>query len=735
MSDPVPSRKSGRQRVPNRKYRDDAFETLKTILSSDEDDEVLRHQSPQDDSDAFPETQGAEDDEDEDEDGDGDGDGSLTGDGSDGSAIVTPVEENVDAYLHASPDPGSPIIPKPIKSKLEERSTQPNANHRFRGMAENPLKKDEARSIVKLFAGEGLKDISHITKSRDQWVTDPTLPRRSRLHRGFSHTDEKHHMEATVGWDWYYVHGARERFSARQNMRTMTVEEARPYCRFADSDQEFLLGPYGRQSKYMLAPAQSVELSHAWTSDESAGKQRKRERQGWILNVGETVKCLDWAPQIGDRKTQYLALANAPPSLAHSRESPAFTPFPGKSAIHLWIFPATLDRGDGSLPYLCSILCADWGEIKQLKWCPVPRTARKVVSSDGQMLPDEHMGLLAIICGDGSARVLDVRHDFTQSMRSLPQAQKYNNSSFVVPAPNGNVSTCIAWLSSTDIAIGYSNGLVRMYNICPQAELVSVSTQNGHERHGTDAAAWRNPLPWLSMSLHTTYILALTSAYPTHPSLLLSSSLSGHLRLTSLLAPKTDYVFSSRTRSPPSSLAYCDPLMAVVGAEESSDTLRIWGLRCFYAHFSCAKLPASPGPGHGVVDVGKCHPTIATGGADGSVVVTNPLRKILGKKQAGYQQCIFRHEWRSKDTTIRDRNNHCHRQGLVRFTEGYRAEKVNLGSRYNAKQWKESVPTTTIFEEETAVTALAWNPNLSCGGWLAVGWCSGLVRVQDLAID
>ncbi len=133
------------------------------------------------------------------------------------------------------------------------------------------------------------------------------------------------------------------------------------------------------------------------------------------------------------------------------------------------------------------------------------------------------------------------------------------------------------------------------------------------------------------------------------------------------------------------------------------------------------------------MDVGKCHATVAAGGADGSVIVTNPMRKILGRREGGYQQCIFKHEWVRRPKAA-GQEGQGERQGISRITEGYKAEEVRVGPKSKNGPTREFVMTTTIFEEETAVTALAWNPNVSCGGWLAVGWGSGLVRIQDVAI-
>ena len=323
----------------------------------------------------------------------------------------------------------------------------------------------------------------------------------------------------------------------------------------------------------------------------------------------------------------------------------------------------------------------------------------------------------------------------------------------------------MTWLSATDVAIGYSNGALGIYNIyphssssslpkskldssvdhgarpsnaalaepnsIPEAAVPSTSelpspnlqTPRGHDLGN---AANANMRPWLFLQLHPTYILSLTTAYPTHPTLLISSSLSGNLRLTSLRAPTSDYVFSARTRTPPLSIAYCDSLLSVIAPEETTETLRVWGLRCFYSSVACAKLGSAPGPGSGVVDVGKCHSSVAVGGADGSVIVTNPMRKTLGKKDAGWQQVVFKHEW------VR-RVGQGPRHGMSRITEGYKGEKVDFGVKYRGTH-RETVNESTTYEEETAVTALSWNPNSVCGGWMAVGWGSGMVRVQDMAV-
>lgn len=785
MAESKPVRKSGRQRIPNKKYTVDAFEGLDILNSDSEVDfEVIQQLEDSKNDDDFPEdnVDGNEDEE------------SLADDASDGSAILTPEEEYEGAHSYASSNPQEPDLrgaSKGHKRKPRDYNSNQDANVHSRGMLENPMRADYERSRFKLFSGSGLEDILHIVRSRDQWAADPTLPCRENMSHQVSHTDEKREMEATVGWDWYYDQGGRESFAEKQKIRKLSSEESFNYVpKPTHRSYSFLMGPYGKQKVFTLALSKTLDLEEAWYTASGSSEQNlegfrssKRRRLGWMLNVGTRVRCLDWAPNhCGD--TQYLALAVAKASTSARKatpiEAPAFTPSClAPSAVQIWAFDA-LDNPIVSTrpPELQQVLCTEWGEITQLKWCPVPRTKRNE-EAHGKI----SIGLLAGIWGDGRARVLDVQLEKEQGANTTylkVQSAAFSASSGLLPLSDTEqegirpISTCLTWLSGTDLAIGYSDGALGIYNIYSEMPHSSPprthSSNSAHSKNSADlgtrppapapaeANSFReasndrsqNPSlpspsghepvdaiyhtslppkigPWLSLQLHSTYILSLTTAYPTHPSLLISSSLSGNLRLTSLRAPSTDYVLSTRTRTPPSSLAYCDSLLSVVGVEESSETLRLWGLRCFYTSLACGKLGSAPGPGQGIVDAGKCHSSIAAGGADGSVVVTNPMRKALGRRSAGWQQVVFKHEWvRTPGQGIR--------QGMSRITECYKGEKVDSDVKYVGIS-KESVGMSTIYEEETAVTALGWNPNNSgCGGWLAVGWGSGLVRVQDMAV-
>ena len=413
MAHTYPVRRSGRQRVPNKKYTVDAFEGLDILHSdSEEDIEALQHLQDSKNDEDFPEDLG---DAHEDEE-------SLADDASDGSAILTPEEEYEDAYSYASSDREESHprgTSKGQKQKPKDHTSNQDTNVHSRGMLENLMKSDQDQSRVKLFSGSDVEDVLHIVRSRDQWAADRTLPRRENMHTQVSHTDEKRRMEATVGWDWYYNQGGRESFAKKQNVQNLNLEEGTAYVpKATHGSHSFLMGPYGRQKIFTLALSQSLGLEEAWdtasgSSSENLGESKcsKRKRLGWMLNVGTRVRCLDWAPN-HDGGTQYLALAAAKASISTSAttpiEAPAFTPScPASSSVQIWAFDAT-DNSMGCTrpPKLQQVLCTEWGEISQLKWCPVPRVKR-----DEDALGKIFIGLLAGIWGDGCARILDVQLD------------------------------------------------------------------------------------------------------------------------------------------------------------------------------------------------------------------------------------------------------------------------------------------------------------------------------------
>ncbi len=713
--------------MPNKKYAVDLSEGL-DISNSDSDKGVEPSQLIEDNSDdadfSAEEAAAAEvEDENENE--------SIVDDASDGSAVATPFEEHQDTASPVGSEnereaPKHRSVGVANYTQLRYKKRHPDSSLHSRGMPE--VRPSDAReSYLKTLYGTGVEDLEHIIRSRDQWVNEVTLPRRSNddgrtgMRRFFSHTEDKREMEATVGWDWYYERG-RDLFAKKQRTRTMSDSEGEKYLhKPTKSSHSVLLGPYGKQKLFHLSHLESLELGEAWeaaTADGSEGAEherlgRKEGRAGWLLNVGTNVRCLDWAPN-HDGDLQYLAIATSDPKSAIGTElhevSPAFTPSPPlPSCIQIWALSSSVKPGHEGLiesrtkPQLRYVICSEWGPIKYVKWCPMPRRLR-----DEESLGKASIGLLAGVCGDGCMRVLDVqmgkdsypntsygmlninsyRMNITELIYLLV---KYDEACFTA-RPSNTLCTSLTWLSATDIAVGCANGFVSIYDV---------------------SGLRPSPNPWFHMPLHQTYILAVVSAYPSFPHLLATSSMDGYLRLTDLRSPQIDHVLCSRARVPPTTLVYSDPLYSIIASEET-DHIRAYPLRRFFSSLSFAHCP-------GVtlaLSAGHCHPTVVAGCADGSLVAVNPMRRVLYRKEKQYQQTVFRHEWARSS-------------GVVRITEGYKVEMTNM--TFAARKRSEGI-FVTIHEEESAVTQACWNPNLACGGWVAVGMGSGLVRIEDLAI-
>lgn len=380
-------RRSGRRRQLNFKYSLDPDELR--ISSSNSDEEDLRQ---------------------------------LIDDGEDEFVHTNLDDDRVekDSIANVSDESESLEIEEPTTSKSladskfsrwQKKKEQSRHEH-SRGIIEQTHIQGKEAILNQLF-GSDPQDWINVLRSRDQWLAEPTLPKTLAHH--FSHTEEMRSMEAGEGWNWYYQ-GGKDLFSDRQKVRVLSLDEGFGYIWKPKSSQKLLMGPYGKQREFNLQHWQSVYLDEAWKGPEEKERdeemvgeregERKRKRKrdkrgkrdGWILNIGSAISCLDWAPN--QDNTQYLAIATRPKSDSKlSKVSPAYTPSSLPSNIQIWAFPAK--NSTFLPPKLQLVICTEWGHVKQLKWCPMPRTFR---DQGGK----KSIGLLAGIWADGYIRILDI---------------------------------------------------------------------------------------------------------------------------------------------------------------------------------------------------------------------------------------------------------------------------------------------------------------------------------------
>lgn len=442
MAESSSVRRSGRNRQTNRKYFIDPYEELDGLSSGSEDHSKVQLRTDaaeyDDDDNDFANEQendildedevdheglsisskngsSAEEDDADEADEANDADGADDADAKKSSPLLVSDHDSGPANHVALKD-------KSVPYRTRARRV-PKDVVRSRGLIEHASKVPSKEEVIKFMAGGHPPDWVGYLRAKDSWMTDPTLPRREGRGRGKgamchhpSHTEDERKMEATVGWHWYYDQGGRELFAKRQKTQILTPDEGLAYIpKPSEQSHKFLMGPYGNQQVFNLQVGHSMCLNDAWNPHGNAHEdtQPGNLREGWILNLGTAVKCLDWAPnQDGD--VQYLAAATAQPKAGPpqglSEVSPAYTPSPPtRSCIQIWEFAVKKSPDHETLldsrqqPALQLLICTEWGEIKQLKWCQVPRIFR-----DEDYANKTPIGFLATVWSDGLVRVLDV---------------------------------------------------------------------------------------------------------------------------------------------------------------------------------------------------------------------------------------------------------------------------------------------------------------------------------------
>ena len=353
-----------------------------------------------------------------------------------------------------------------------------------------------------------------------------------------------------------------------------------------------------------------------------------------------------------------------------------------------------------------------------------------------------------------------IQHKFMVSQNAchhrsklISRSVKYQGSAFASKPPD-SVCACLAWISTTSIAAGCANGRVAIWNIATSIleAKCDVTQHNSTDPSQSQKAAGDPPnaIPYFYHPLHSSYILSICSAYPLYPHFLFTTSIDGYTRMTDIRSPHIDSVTTTRNRTASIAISYCPQIQSAMTSEDN-DLIRALPLRHFYQSHYLART------GGTVLSLGagKAHATLLVGDADGIALITNPMRKMMGTRQLGqWQQTWFRHEWvptkkrplpemppeyesdgMDIDGELGSSNTEPEfdvREGVSRITEGYKMESIQMGK--HDKKGKSGLVYSTIFEDESGVTCVVWNPNVKCGGWAAAGMGSGLVRVEDLAI-
>lgn len=595
-----------------------------------------------------------------------------------------------------------------------------------RGLPDSVTRKSGKHDKRLFLFGSSIKEFAAIEKACIKWDGQDTLPARrkpqeaagSAFDYSYWQGAEARKREEEESWKWYFDLGGKEKYAKRQSTSLLSIEEGQARISTSDApERPFLAGPLNAPQLIKLSVGASIPIKQLWNQPQTKGfkavpKNASASKAGFILNLGAKIRCAEWAPNQSD-SAQYLALSTLQARKAPKGIAPAFTPQqPLKAEVQIWKFTATSRSSIDSdiAPALKYVICTEWGDIKSLKWCPAPHKATSTPTK-------RSLGLLAGVWGDGGLRVIDLMD------QPEPLTTDYINVTKAAfeSHPPDTLFTALTWLSATRIAAGCANGCVAVYDLAHCS--ASGSTK-----------------PVIYSSIASGYILSIASCYPSHQNLLLTTSTDGYPRLTDLNEPDPatplGTVQAPRSRSTQDIAVWNDFCQNALVMDDNF-ALKGLPLRRFFTTISLGRA-RSVGT---ALATSPCHPFVLIGTAHGEVTGSNPIRRIIQPKVLPLLQTWFAHEWR-RPTQAELEGNETGPQaigshGLSRFTEGHKLEQgqrtYREGSMQNSDDKEHGLHFHTIHEEETAVSALAWNPNKEFGAWAAAGLADGLVRVEDLA--
>ncbi|KIW99440.1 uncharacterized protein Z518_11179 [Rhinocladiella mackenziei CBS 650.93] len=767
------TRRSGRQRRVNPKYAHDGWdkETLRILRASSESsgsspDESSQSGDLQEDDDFITAQADAAPD--------------ISSQGETASAFLTQSsdvdthDEEEDDQIRVSSDENIPDAPRMRNNIRSVYANAASTTAHSRGLQSGHHLRAKGSAYPITFGPE-IGDLFDVLQARDTWLKgrDVTIPSRRTLSAAikapsFSRKCSVETRQESGAEDTKTLDSLPLGESISRNQLAQEIPEEDLYSKYllrGRPSHSIIIGPRGNQRKIALDYLSALDFGQAWvkySEQEITQTVPSRYHEGWLVNVGDKVQSLAWAPS--DGPVQYLAAAVRCSSTQRrlaceeERDRPAFyssPPYP--SSIQIWAFhtksteyPGVRKLSMNTEPYLSIVLATEWGNIRQLKWCPVDRVRGMGDEQEhpGKTTTDIHV--LGVISSDGCARVLAVPLP-AGSGSVTSTSLRMERAGIILRPPPETIFTTLAFMSPTDLILGAGDGSVHLFDLTEQAH--DDGTCRSYVRH----------------QLHHTCVIALCAALPSpFSTFVASTSASGDLMLTDLRNPDQDRISLPRACFPNRDLIFSPFSRSFLTALDRAGNTRLEAnsatfvvchhLRQFPNSLKVAKLPDYSGAATALAG-SRWHPSIVVGNARGQIFATNYLRRVLPYRKnaprqaaSAYLQKICEYDWRAlaveeggqKENTLGKRKDidlyhgQDAKAGVSRFDEGFKLEKIEVGNVPPSKkksQRMEVGATEAIFEEEQAVTAIDWNPNAPCAGLVAIGWGSGIFRVQDLAHD
>ncbi|TGJ88013.1 hypothetical protein E0Z10_g731 [Xylaria hypoxylon] len=546
------------------------------------------------------------------------------------------------------------------------------------------------------------------------------------------------------------VHHFRQQSSTR-------IDKARAFRLFvpqAQGELSVLLGHVSDQKPYRIQYGESISFSNTGHPIGNADDEEV-VAGGWLLDVGGIPISMAWTPTQG-QVNQLLAIAVIPFSDQAYYQNLKDTPGDSEQTegtIQILSFEAVkgrrgIFRPSRRGPRLVQALCFTWGRVSRIQWCPV------------QLAAEDTTRLLGVLCVDGKLRILGIQIVSDQDSDEVFEEIEEPMITLEPPKEYSIEITCFTWINMNRVAAGLSDGSVVVWSLSPPRIL---------QRH----------------PVHSTAIIDIVSGYPSDPFLVSTIPIGGVLTVTDLSRPsgETTYHPNMMVSLQPNLLTWSPHLRGYASmwpsAFAGNPNLTFLPTRGFPVCRHLITVNGQPT----CISIGTCHPYIIAGTTDGSVWVFNILRKLSSHREKTLKVKLFQHEFCAPPSSVAQHDeDEAKPRGACRILHGFlpepnthptgvkMAETQRLNREKNAKEGQaknkgkgkakgkpakpqpktlgqqdgevdeEAAMTTgpgpiVLYEPQTRITAVAWNPNAEFSWWAAAAMGSGLVRVMDVGAE
>lgn len=256
-----------------------------------------------------------------------------------------------------------------------------------------------SQQLIDILYGPEAGHITVVSGMLRKWFDSQTLPNVLSDEGGVMHSpwlaedyEEKEKRWSSSWYDKYRT--ASNELQKSRKIRSEHIDMFKP----PPQDMICFTGPFNEQRQIRTSYACGVPVAQSGEplEHDSAESSAAGPPKGWLLDTGGIPLSIGWAPLRGHRE-QFLAVSTVPYADQELKGHDAREADPvekKRGSIQIWSIPC--HREDGNPAQLITSLQFDFGRSKRMQWCPVAP-------------PDDHtIGMLAVLCGDGQVRVLEV---------------------------------------------------------------------------------------------------------------------------------------------------------------------------------------------------------------------------------------------------------------------------------------------------------------------------------------